>query len=89
MKCAEPIQPNNKSSPIGDNTNLFQDSEDGGSQERLIWMKTEKAKRRLTKEKDPMWQEMLSSVEKSQELMQKQHKGYLRSQKREMRAIYW
>lgn len=93
VKWSEPIQSNSRSSPLTDGTpSPLGDSSASplgysGSPERPIGMKAAKAKRRLSKEKDPMWQEMMSSVGKSQDLMQKQHEEYLNIQKkREVRA---
>lgn len=69
LNGVEPLQANNASSPIGDSTTIFQDSNEVGSHERPTGMKA-------AKEKDPMWQEMMNSAAKSQELMEKQHADY-------------
>lgn len=69
-------------SSFGDNTMLFQDSDEVNSYERSAEMKVTKAKRRMTKKKKLMFQEMMNSVTKSQELMEKQHACYLATQAR-------
>lgn len=69
-------------SSFGDNTMLFQDSDEVNSYERSAEMKVTKAKRRMTKKKKLMFQEMMNRVTKSQELMEKQHACYLATQER-------
>lgn len=81
MKWVEPIQSNSTSSPLGYGTSSPR--EHSASQDRSMGMKAAKAKRRLAKEKDPIWQEMMNSVEKNQDLTQKQHEENLNMQKKE------
>ncbi|XP_057486619.1 glutathione S-transferase T2-like [Actinidia eriantha] len=87
----------NDHSPLEGNTLNSQDSDEvevirphglrSGSEGRPTGRNAAKTRRRIANEKDPIWQEMMNSFAKSQDMMEKQHADNLAiNQSKESRA---